>query len=134
MSLIPFIGGSAAATPTGVQLLANDFTSQGSGTVYSGVKFDADGGVYERQPSGAWSRVYTWLLSGTNSDFYIVRTISSGTLTTDDGAGPLVLSTDRTYDIQASRDKDTFVNFEIQNVGTDVLASRSYQFTIVTPL
>ena len=41
MSLIHFIGGSGA-TPTGVQLIPNDFTVDGTGgTMYSGIKIDA---------------------------------------------------------------------------------------------
>ena len=137
MSLIPFIsisGSGGGAPPTGVQLLSNNFRSQGSGTVYSGVKFDSDGGVYERQPTGGCSRKFSWYLGGVldNTDYYIVRTIISGSLTTDAGAGPLVLSTDRIYDIQETSDTDMTVSFEIQNLGTDVLASRTYEFIVVT--
>jgi len=136
MSLIPFIGGQGSGDPggdppTGVQLKGNDFLSRGSGTIYSGVQFHSNGGCYERQPAGGWSRIFTWLLSGTNSDFYIVRSIVSGGLTTDDGAGPLVLSTTREYDIQSASDTDTTVSFEIQIADTTVKASRTYTFEVI---
>jgi hypothetical protein len=134
MSLIPFIlnpSGAGPPTPTGVQLLPNDFSSQGSGTLYSGVKFGADGGVSERQPGGTWSRVYTWLLSGTNSTFYIVRTVVDGTLTTDAGAGPLVLSSDRIYDLQKNREDSVIVSFEIQIADTTVKSLQTYTFEVL---
>ena len=128
MSLTFFINQGASASV--VALPSNGFNTFGlsgsiysgvkSGVIYSGVKFAADGMIYERQAAGGWSSIGTWLLNGTNSDFYIVRTIDSGTLTTDAGAGPLVLSTDREYDVQQSSvgTKTTFVSFEIQNVGS----------------
>lgn len=134
MSLIPFIGGGAVGgyTPTGVQLQSNVFRSTGTGTVYSGIKFGSDGGIYERQPAGGWSRKFSWLLSGTNSTFYVVRTVISGSLTTDAGAGPLVLSSDRIYDLQDSVDDECKVSFEIQIADTTVKASRTYDFQVFT--
>ena len=138
MSLIPFIGGSGA-TPTGVQLIPNDFTVQGgtsNPTMYSGIKIDADGGVYERQIGGGWSRVFTWLLSGTNSAYYVNRTVVSGSLTTDAGSGSaLTLDSDRIYDIQSNIDKGCFVSFELALVSDDsIVASRTYDFEIFTLL
>ena len=129
MSLLFFTLGGG--TPTGVQLLANNFRTFGiGGAVYSGVKFAADGGVYERQSGGGWSRVFTWLLTGTNSDFYVVRTIATGGLTTDAGAGQQQLDADIEFDVQQVGVGQAVagVYFEIQNVGTTVLASISYDF------
>ena len=129
MSLTFFINTGVSASV--VALPSNSFNTHGtSGTIYSGVKFAADGNIYERQPGGGWSNIGAWLLNGTNSDFYIARGTPTGTLTTDAGAGPLVLSTDRTYDVQRSTDgtNQSSVSFEIQNVGTDILAIRTYSF------
>jgi hypothetical protein len=137
MSLIPFIlspSGGAPATPTGVQLAGNNFRSQGSGTVYSGLKLDSDGSAYERQPGGGWSRVFTWLFSGTNSAYYVNRTIVSGSLTTDAGTGSsITLGTDRIWDIQETGDTFVTVNFELALVSDDsVVASRTYDFQVLT--
>ena len=132
MSLIYVPRGGAASSA--VTLPSNNFRNTGfTGTVYSGVKFGSDGNVYERQTAGGWSVIGTWLLNGTNSDFYIVRGTPSSALTTDAGAGPLVLSTDRIYDIQQSYValNTTTLDFEIQNVGTDTLATNVYTFTAI---
>lgn len=100
---------------------------------YSGVKFSSDGNIYARQGDGAWSAVAVWLLNGVASDYYITRAIISGTLTTDDGAGPLILSSSREYDVQrfaGSPPAKTASNtFEIENISTTVLASATYSFS-----
>ena len=70
---------------------------------YSGVKFGSDGDLYARRYDGDWSRFGTWLVSGTASNYYLSRVVSSGTLTTDAGgtpASPLQLNSDRIYDVQ----------------------------------
>ena len=106
-----------------------------TGTVYSGAKFDADGNVYRRTSAGAWQQLGAWLLRGAASSFYLKRVIVSGTLTTDDGAGPQLLSTDREYDVQQSSfgTKTATVSFEISDdiSGSPILASRTYIFTAV---
>jgi len=132
MSLTLFIGGSGA-TPTGVHFISHVFVKAGTGgTVYSGLKIDADGDLYERQPGGGWSSFGTWLLSGTNSAFYVNRTINSGSLVTDSGTGSsIILSTDRTYDVQRTGQGGDIsqVDFEIALVSDDsVVASISYTF------
>ena len=130
MSLILFTNGAAAGVSASVVALPeNNFATVGTTSiVYSGVKFGSSGYISEQQPNGAWSVVGTWLLNGTNSDFYIVRGTPSSTLTTDAGAGPLALSTDRIYGVQRTGIgfKTSVIDFEIQNVGTDVLASATY--------
>jgi len=89
-----------------------------SGTVYSGIRFDSDGDIYAASPTGTYNRVGTWLLSGTNTDFSVNRTIDAGTLTTDAGSGDLQLNADRTFDVQQATpgaDKTTDVTFQIRN-------------------
>lgn len=69
---------------------------------YAGIRLGADGNVYSQLRNGNWSNVGQWLLSGAAADFSVVRTLNSGSLTTDAGAGPLALSSDRTYSISNS--------------------------------
>lgn len=90
-----------------------------AGTVYSGVKFDADGLVYRRQLNGAWGLVGTWMLTGVNTAYHIHRTVDAGALDTDAG-DDLVLSSDRIYDVQETSPGNTdtaSVTFRISNVG-----------------
>jgi len=117
------------------QLLANDFTTEGfTGTVFSGVQFHSNGLIYERQAAGGFSSFGAWLVNGTNSDFYLRRTIDSGTLDTDSGGTPgdlRQMNTTRTYDIQRATngEKEASVTFTIVDVGdTVVYASRTYDF------
>ena len=138
MSLTLFIHGGA--TPSAVQFLPNNFFNKkiGGGPVYSGVKFDSDGNIYERNEDGGWSSIGAWRLSGASSGFYINRVISKGALNTDDGgtaAVPLVLSTDRIYSLKRSDvgiDTAT-VNFEIStdNPATVIVASITYSFRAI---
>lgn len=136
MSLLFFTNSSSAGASGDVATLPiNDFTTQGfTGTVYSGVKFDNDGNIYERQAGGGWSSIGAWLLSGTASDFYIKRTIDTGSLTTDGGAGPLILSTDRIYDLQRTTDGEdaSRVTFSIVDIGDSVVyANRTYRLNVI---
>ena len=106
MSLIQTLHGGVVTAA--VHLPANAFVSTG-GTlpIYSGLKIDADGGLYERAPAGGFNRFATWLLKGTASTYYVQRTIIDGSLTTDPGTGWLQLNTDRIYDIQTSAAEET---------------------------
>jgi hypothetical protein len=126
-------GGSVSAA---VVLPANNLTTtSGSIPVYSGLKIDADGNLYERTPNGGWSQFAVWLLAGTASTYYVSRTILTGTLTTDAGAGPLQLNADREYDVQTSKGtKDASVQFDIASdvSGTPIVASRTYTFLAST--
>jgi hypothetical protein len=103
-----------------VIILQNHYfaTQASSGTVYSGVKFGSNGWLYARQANGGWSFFGVWLVSGANSNFNVTRVINSGTLTTDAGAGPLVLSADRIYDVQYSAPglKTATVTFTIDSI------------------
>ena len=126
---------NSGATSAAVQVPSGiDFTRSAiSGTVYSGVKFDADGSVYARTAAGAWQVVGTWLVAGSAGGYWISRTIDSGTLTTDAGAGPLVQSTDREYDRQKDGGNgvvSSTVTFSISSdvSGSPVVASGTYVF------
>jgi len=136
MSLMVAIHGSGGAIGDKAQFVSHNFDNTGStGTIYSGLRIDADGGLYARQEQGGWSRFGTWLLGGTNSTFYVSRTIVTGSLDTDAGAGPLQLNTDRDYDVQRSIDGEDncTVSFEISDdvSGSPVVASASYSFSAI---
>jgi len=135
MSLMPVLHGSGGAPGDSLLLPSHNFTNQGfEGTIYSGLRIDADGNLYARQANGGWSQFAAWLLSGTASDMYVSRTIDSGSLDTDAGAGPLQLNTDRDYDVQRSIDGEetAVVSFQLSNdsSGSPVLASRTYTFFV----
>jgi len=125
-------GGTASAA---IVLPSNTFiTNNSTGTCYSGLKIGSDGNLYERQAAGGWSRFGTWLFIGTAANYYVQRTVTSGSLTTDAG-GPvgsgLQLNADRIYDIQISYgEKLATVKFEIatESAGTTIVASNSYSF------
>ena len=78
-------------------------------TVYAGIEFRNNGTLWENATSGStsFSLVRTnWLSSGTASQVWIERVISSGSLNwLDAGAGRLVLSTSRFY---GTSDSTTF--------------------------
>ena len=132
MSLIQFIHKGTA--PEVAQLIEHNFYRLGNtGTIYSGIKLSSDGNIYTRQRGGGWSSIGAWLLNGVNTGFFVKRVIDSGTLTTDGGAGPIVLSSDRIYDGQQSvvGVKTTDVSFEISNdiSGSPILALITHRFT-----
>ena len=132
MSLTLFLPTGAAANV--VKIPNVDYTRYApTGTVYSGAKFDADGNVYARTAGGAWQMVGAWLVAGSASTFYLSRTIDSGTLTTDAGAGPLQMNTDREYDKQKSGGNGAvscYVTFSISSdvSGSPVVASQTLYF------
>lgn len=115
-----------------VQLPNLSFVRAGSNNpVYAGVMFGADGVIYSYQANGGLSAVGNWLINGTNSDFYLSRTISSGTLESDAGAGPLQMNANRAYrvqDIAFAGSVQATVDFEISDdaSGTPVVAMNQY--------
>ncbi len=130
MSLTFFIGSGASTNV--VQLLSADLSREGeSGTVFSGLRFDSDGNLYARQTAGGLSSLGAWLLSGTAGDFTLVRTIDSGSLTTDAGAS-VTMGSDRDFDIQvnANRHKITQVTYDIELTAAPgvSLVNRTYTF------
>ncbi len=89
-----------------------------SGTIHSGIETGSDGVLSKIQANGGLSAISgEWLLSGAASGFYIQRTILSGTLEVDAGAGWLQMNTNRTYDNQKASvgNKTTEVFFEISS-------------------
>ena len=104
-----------------------------SGTVHSGIVTGSNGVLSTIQVNGGTSAVSgEWLLSGLSSDFYIQRTIISGTLEVDAGAGWLQMNSNRTYDNQKSSVgiKTTVVFFEISSdvSGTPVVDDATQTF------
>ena len=89
-----------------------------SGTCHSGVRFGASGVLSRIQPNGGFSAISgEWLVTGDPTGFYLQRTLISGTLEVDAGAGFLQLNTNRDYDNQKSSagQKTTEVFFEISS-------------------
>ena len=102
---------------------------------FSGVRLGSNGGLDIRQHTGSWSSVNgEWLVKGTASDFYVSRTIDSGTLTEDAGAGPLQLNATRAYSITQTGDgiKTATITLDISDdvSGIPIVASAQYVLTI----
>lgn len=128
MSLTLFINTGASAEV--VRFVSHDFSREGTtAPVYSGLRIATAGNLQARTATGSWQGIGSWLLNGSAGDFYVSRTIDSGTLTTDAGAGPLQLNTDRDYSINGLN-KTTQVSFEISDdvSGSPVRASVTYVF------
>jgi hypothetical protein len=70
--------------------------TEAAGTVISNIKIDSDGMVYESNSAGSYgAATETWLTSGLNSEVWVERQITSGTLTTDDiGASRVACTSD----------------------------------------
>ncbi len=103
------------------------------GTCHSGIQLDNDGILYLVQGNGGLSAVVgEWKINGASASFFVQRTIISGTLQVDPGAGFLVLSTDRLYDNQKSSVgiKTTEVFFEIADDagGTNIIDTATMIF------
>jgi len=132
MSLMFSMHGGSVTAAVQVPSGHNFYRTSASSPVFSGAKFDADGDVYAMSANGSWQQIGTWLIEGTNSDYYLVRSITAGTIDTDAGAGPLQLNTDREYYIEYAPlggGRSATVTFQIENIGTDVLASGAYTFS-----
>lgn len=95
-------------TPSGPEIsttfITNNTQSTSFGTCYARLKLDNDGGVYLSNSFGTYgTSLGDWLVSGLNSEVWVQRSISSGTLDTDSiGAGRVVLSTDRVVGVETS--------------------------------
>jgi len=99
----------------------------------SGIQFGADGILYLIQNNGGTSAVIgEWLANGVASDFYVSRTIDSGTLVVDAGAGPLQLNANRGYQILRSTigiDEATITCTLSNDIsGLPILATATYDF------
>jgi len=83
-----FIQSSWGTGINAVTFPTTDFANVGDpidGTIFSGVRFSSDGKVYRRTALGAFQSIGAWLLIGTNTTFFLSRTIDVGTLNTDSG-------------------------------------------------
>lgn len=132
--LVPVIlQGTEGVQLTGVQMPENSFRSfdpTSFATTYSGVRFNSNGSIYERDVFGGWTKFGEWLLTGANTLYHIHRTVDLGTLTTDAG-DDLIMSSNRDYDKQLTSDGESpvHITFRISNVGDTVTyATRSYKF------
>ncbi len=85
--------------------------------IYAGIKFDNDGNLYGLNRDNVYSLLGAWLVSGAAGSYYLSRSIFSGSLNADAGAGPLVMSTDRIFSIQRNYAgmKLTTLDFEISS-------------------
>ena len=125
-------GGSVA--PAGVTLPdADTNNTTSSGICYAGLRFDNDGYVYERSPTGVWQNTGAWLLDGAAGDYYLWRTINTGTLTTDDGDGNILSTGDLDFDIQNSTEWFTrrcSITFKISDdaPGANIIVSKTYSY------
>ena len=100
---------------------------------HSGIRLGSDGVLQTFQANGGLStKQGEWLVSGTASTFYVQRTIISGTLEVDAGAGFLQLNANRDYDNKKSTEgtKITVVFFEIADsaAGTNILDTATMTF------
>jgi hypothetical protein len=99
----------------------------------AGIRIDSDGDVYSKSNDGSsWQRVGTWLLVGPNTNFWVSRTIDSGSLAVDAGAGPLACTADRDYSIANAAlgtTKTTLLTIELSNdaSGSPIIASVQYE-------
>lgn len=62
-------------------------------------KVDEDGDLYSKITGGSFIAYETWLDVGTNNQVWVERTIISGTLTIDPGAGRLACTAERIYTV-----------------------------------
>lgn len=78
--------------------------SRSSGVCKADVKLGSDGDVYESDNTGAFgASTDTWLDAGSNTQVWVERTISTGTLSTDGiGAGRVAMTSDRTIGVTRS--------------------------------
>lgn len=98
---------------------------------HSGVKLGLNGVLSTINASGGFNAISgEWLITGSAAGFWVQRTIISGTLQTDAGAGFLQLNADRIYDNIKSDEgtKTTVVFFEFSSdsSGTPIVATATY--------
>jgi hypothetical protein len=100
----------------------------------AGIKIDADGNVYTMLENGTYSQCGTWLLAGTNSTYTLVRTLDSGSLTTDSGASTL-LSSDAAFTISnpsIGTTKTTVITLDMTvTAGGAIVDSRQYTLVAI---
>ncbi len=107
--------------------------SRDSGVCHSGIRVGSNGVLYRIQANGGFSALSgQWLVNGTASDFYMQRTILSGTLEVDAGAGWIQCNVNRDFDNQQATagNKMASIFVEISNdmSGVPVLDSATFEF------
>jgi|GEM_PF-6842469 len=127
------VGGSGS--PILVQLPAISLSNSSSASiVYSGIRFDNDGKIYKMSAGGTWQYAADWLLSGVVADYWLHRTILTGTFTGDDGDALQLNTGDLDYYLQNSVEwfaRGGTINFEIADDAskTNVYATHTYAFS-----
>ena len=129
------LGDTAVSAGAQVPGLATDtfYNNAESGTVFSGVRFAADGNIYRRAGESEWYVVGSWLMVGANTAYHIHRTVVAGTLV-DDGLDDQVLSSNRDYSIEVTTVdiNVAIIEFRISNVGDTVTYdSGQYQLSAI---
>lgn len=104
-----------------------------SGTCHAGVRVGLNGVLSRIQSNGGFSAISgEWLVTGTASGFFVQRTIISGTLEDDPGAGFLQCNANRDYDNQKSSQgtKTTviFLEFSSDVSGSPIVGTATLTF------
>lgn len=129
MSMLLF-GDSSADT---VQVPTASFgTTRTTSPCYSGVRFGSSGTLYRFKNDGTVQPVGAWLLKGSAANYFLFRTVDSGTLTVDAGTG-LQMNANRDYNVQDTTPTNALeatVTYSISTstTGTPVVASGTYMF------
>ena len=118
-------GAVTAATHLTTRTVFNTVTT---GECFSGIVLDNAGVAFTKNADDGNSQITgEWLIAGTPANFYVQRTVTSGSLTTDPGAGFLQLNVTRTYSIRqiGTGDRTTKILLEISDDagGTNIVAS-----------
>jgi hypothetical protein len=93
-----FSRADAGDFPSGSVVLNGVTCNYGTGgTTTQGIRMDSDGDMYGTVTSASYTSQYTWLTSGTNSDFEVKLIATSGTLTSGTLDSWLGMGSDRTW-------------------------------------
>ena len=128
MSLMCVPRGGTLAEAIGLPDLSFDNAAPEPATVYSGVRFNADGTIDRRKTSGGWAYAATWLNIGTNSDFDILATTTQGVLDEDAGQTALIMTSDYIWSVDISTD----IGDQIARVQFDIIDSATNMITYAT--
>lgn len=105
-----------------------------TGTCHSGVRVGSGGVLFKIQANGGFSSISgEWLPVGTPAGFFVQRTILSGTLEVDAGAGFLQCNANRDYDNQKSsagiKITSIFLEFSSDVSGVPIVGTATLTFT-----
>jgi len=125
------------ATPVVVQLPALTFSNTarvalGDSICYSGIRFGSDGNIYKMTKTGAWQGTGSaWLLDGSAASYYLIRSVTSGSLNNDDDGTLQQMNANLDYSLFETLSWSTNtanITFSIADDagGTNILATRSY--------